>query len=133
MNYFTFFLGLTARTGQNLSLTSQKSGEKQLSKNLFDEDIWWSMIEDNGRKCRFLYCNATAYCAFTKDPCYESRAEFFKRLEIEELSLTLTDVRQEDCGLVFQRQIHRNSLMKRRAKPWNELYTVKIQNVLPSG
>ena len=91
------------------------------------------MIEDNGRKCRFLYCNATAHCAFRKDPCYEFRAEFFKRLEIEELSLTLTDVRKEDCGLVFQRQIHPNSLMKRRAKPWHELYTVKIQNVLPSG
>ena len=124
---------MTAHTGQNLSLTQQKEREKQLSKNLFDEDIWWSMIEDKGRKCRFLYCNATAYRDFTKDPCYEFRAEFFKRLEIEELSLTLTDVRKEDCGLVFQRQIHPNSLTKRRAKQWYELYTVKIQNVLPSG
>ena len=91
------------------------------------------MIEDNGRKCRFLYCNATAYCAFRKDPCYESRAEFFKRLEIRGLSLILTDVREEDRGLVFQRRIHPNSLMKSGDKPWPDLYTTKIQNVLPSG
>ena len=124
---------MTAHTGQNLSLTPQKEREKQLSKNLFDEDIWWSKIEDKGRKCKFLYCNATAYCAFRKDPCYESRAEFFKRLEIRGLSLILTDVREEDRGLVFQRRIHPNSLMKGGDKPWHDLYTTKIQNVLPSG
>ena len=104
-----------------------------MSKHLLDEDIWWSMIEDNGWNCRFLYCNATVYCAFNKDPCYESRTEFFKRLEIRGLSLILTDVREEDRGLVFQRRIHPNSLMKSGDKPWHDLYTTKIQNVLPSG
>ena len=128
-----FFLGLTARTGKNLSLTPQKFAEKQLSTTLFDEDIWWSMIEDNGKKCTFLYCNATSYCTFSNDPCYQSRPQFSKRLELKGLSLILTDVRQGDRGLVFQRRIHPNSLMKRRDKPWHELYTVKIQNVLPSG
>ncbi|KAM7437587.1 hypothetical protein ABFA07_012776 [Porites harrisoni] len=123
---------LTARTGKNLSLTPQKFAEKQLSKTLFDEDIWWSMIEDNGKKCTFLYCNATSYCTFSNDPCYQSRPQFSKRLELKGLSLILTDVRQGDRGLVFQRRIHPNSLMKRRDKPWHELYTVKIQNVLPS-
>ncbi|CAH3193248.1 unnamed protein product [Porites evermanni] len=120
---------LTARIGKNLSLTPQEFAEKRLSKTLFDEDIWWSMIEDNGKKCTFLYCNATSYCTFSNDPCYQSRPQFSKRLELKGLSLILTDVRQGDRGLVFQRRIHPNSLMKRRDKPWHELYTVKIQNI----
>ena len=102
------------RAGQDINL-SEASGENEISPETV-RDIWWYILQANGKETSIVYCNATA-CS---DICYP---EYISRMETKRRTLILKEVRLADKGLRMQCRIHQMD------KPVPLFFNVVIKNV----